>query len=598
MYREKGTYAISRMICLLMLVLMVSSPVLADKADRRYKKAAKKYYQLIQDTPFRKQTQNWLNTIKEFERIFETWPKHRRAPDSLFNIGKLYRSLYTKNQEVVYLNRSNISFRQLTNQYPDSSLSDDAQLLLAENYEKYMQDEDLAFTEYERLVERYPNSDQAKIAREKLEQLRAIPTDRIETPIETTPTVDSAISPTDLDSPRFGGLSEEEHERMKTPFQISAIDYWSTSEWSRLIINVKDEVRYKYQGLKANTSNKQEPRIFLDIMNSYLPKDFENRISSDDGLIKQARVGQFDRKTVRIVLDLASLEKVSVFHMKLPNQYKIVIDLLGKSALEIAEDSPTEEPVTLNDETLPKLDEIQLEGDGEEDTISLSKVFGLKVKRIVIDPGHGGRDPGALAFGVKEKDLALKMGLILRKTILENHPDIEVLMTRDKDVYLSLEERTAFANKHEANLFISIHLNASPKEKAHGIETYFLNLTTDHDALALAAKENQTSKKSISDLQNILNDLLTNTNIKESSTLARYIQESTVSSIEENKYMETRNLGVKKAPFFVLLGTRMPSVLVESGFITNRNENKRLRNKKYQRALVRGIYKGIEKYMN
>ena len=221
----------------------------------------------------------------------------------------------------------------------------------------------------------------------------------------------------------------------------------------------------------------------------------------------------------------------------------------------------------------------------------------MKVNRIILDPGHGGKDPGANIYGVNEKDLALKIGLALRRIIRQKNPDIEVLMTRTKDTYVSLDARTAFANKFEGDLFVSIHINASPQPSLSGIETYYLNLTTDNEALSLAAKENQTSLKSISDLQSILNDLMTNSKIQESSKLADVVHASLM-LITNKSGNHTQDLGVKKAPFIVLLGAEMPSILIEAGFLTNDEERNQLQTTKYRRIVAEGIYRGIINYMN
>ncbi|MCG8335920.1 MAG: N-acetylmuramoyl-L-alanine amidase, partial [Proteobacteria bacterium] len=162
---------------------------------------------------------------------------------------------------------------------------------------------------------------------------------------------------------------------------------------------------------------------------------------------------------------------------------------------------------------------------------------------------------------------------------------------------IELEARTAFANKHRGDLFISIHANASLKKHVSGVETYFLNLTTDEDALTLAAKENQTSLKSISDLQTILNDLMVNSKIKESRDLAEVIQSSMVDVTGRSNH-KMKDLGVKQAPFTVLIGAQMPSVLVETGFISNAKENKVLRNETYKKVIANGIYQGIKQYID
>ncbi len=213
----------------------------------------------------------------------------------------------------------------------------------------------------------------------------------------------------------------------------------------------------------------------------------------------------------------------------------------------------------------------------------------------MLDPGHGGRDPGAVAFGLQEKTVALNIARKLKAIFEKQDPELKVGLTRSSDRFIPLRKRPRLAKKFGADLFISIHVNANPIKRFHGVETYFLNLTDNADALQVAARENASTSKSISDLNDILGDLLRDTNIVESSTLAKTLQTSLVGTLRlQNR---VRNLGVKQAPFLVLMGAEMPSVLVEVGFITNRGENKRLKKKSYQRRIAYGIHAGLQNYI-
>ncbi len=214
----------------------------------------------------------------------------------------------------------------------------------------------------------------------------------------------------------------------------------------------------------------------------------------------------------------------------------------------------------------------------------------------MIDPGHGGKDPGTfLGNDVKEKNIVLNLAQILAKK-LEQRLRVEAVLTRNTDIFVPLENRTAFANMQKADLFLSLHVNAYKQGDVYGLETYFLNMATDERAVMLAARENATSEKSISDLQKILNDLMLNTKISESSKLAYDIQEGMMVQVRK-KYENIRDLGVKQAPFYVLIGADMPAILVEIGFLTNPVEKKRLQNRKYLESIADGIVSGIENYV-
>jgi N-acetylmuramoyl-L-alanine amidase len=214
----------------------------------------------------------------------------------------------------------------------------------------------------------------------------------------------------------------------------------------------------------------------------------------------------------------------------------------------------------------------------------------------VIDPGHGGKDPGcSYEGGIKEKDIVLSLAKVLKQKI-EKNLGREVLLTRTTDKAVPLDERTAFANIKKADLFISLHVNAHNQSSIYGIETYFLNMATDQRAVMVAARENATSEKNISDLQSILKDLMLNTNISEGSKLAYQVQDGMMKGIKKT-YKTYKSLGVKQAPFYVLIGAEMPAILVETGFITNPTERKRLLDEKYHETLADGIVSGIDTYI-
>jgi len=229
--------------------------------------------------------------------------------------------------------------------------------------------------------------------------------------------------------------------------------------------------------------------------------------------------------------------------------------------------------------------------------VSLSLAAGLKVRRVVIDPGHGGKDTGAIGRkGTREKDLTLAISKKLKREL--QAMGLEVLLTREKDVFLELEERTRFANERQADLFISVHINAAENRKAHGIETYTLNLNSDRYAMRLAARENASSKRRVADLEFILADLATKANTDDSVRLARLVQGEMVSRLRRT-YGEKaiRDLGVKQALFFVLVGAKMPAILVEASFVSNPEEEQRLRTDKYQEETARSIAEGVRRFI-
>ena len=212
-----------------------------------------------------------------------------------------------------------------------------------------------------------------------------------------------------------------------------------------------------------------------------------------------------------------------------------------------------------------------------------------------MDAGHGGKDDGAVGpHGLKEKDVALSIAKMLGQRL--KHYGLEVIYTRTDDRFVPLEERTDIANAKGADLFISIHCNASTSRARHGIATYYLNVTSNRYEMRLAARENATSKKSVSDLRLILADLATQADTDESVRLATQIQSHTVGDLRHH-YRGVHDRGVKNALFYVLLGARMPSVLVETSFISNPREARRLHSHRYRERVAQGIFDGIKAFL-
>jgi len=360
---------------------------------------------------------------------------------------------------------------------------------------------------------------------------------------------------------------------------VKEIRHWSNPSYTRVVISLDRKAAYAPHLLKKDPKiNKPWRRLYIDIKGARLGPGIHRAIHIDDGLLKKARAGQYDRDTVRVVLDTESIEDYKIFPLSDP--FRIVIDVTGgKGALPAAGRASTaKKPVP------------STEG------ASLREQLGLKVRTIVIDAGHGGRDPGAVGKrGLKEKTVTLKIARML-KARLKKDLDAKIILTRKTDVYIPLEERTAIANSRDADLFISIHINSSPRRAASGVETYILNISNNDEAKRVAARENATSTRSASDLEYILSDLIKTVNNNDSARLAESVHGRLVSSLK-SRYSKIRSNGVKGAPFYVLVGTKMPSILVEASFISNPREERRLRDQRYLRTVVDGIAEGVIRYI-
>ncbi len=380
---------------------------------------------------------------------------------------------------------------------------------------------------------------------------------------------------------------QETGGQLSDNIHVTDMRSWSNPDYTRIAISLDREAAYDYHLLKKDETGKLPPRLYLDIKGAKLARGVKD-IPIGDGLLRMARIAQFRADIVRVVLDIDNIKEFKVFPLSDPS--RIIIDVKGerKTELSRADESiqslvppPTEESVERPQEEKPKPVTVFKPG---------------KIRRIVVDPGHGGHDPGAMnADGTREKDVVLQIGLKLAKKI-RDELGIDVVMTRSSDIFIPLEERTAIANKVNADLFISIHANSSLSKSAAGIETYYLNLAKTEKAARVAARENNTSLDKVNLLQAILFDLMANYKLNDSARLADDVQKDLHRKVDK-QFGGAKNLGVKQGPFYVLVGATMPSILVETAFISNSTEVDRLKNPSYQDATVSGIVEGIKDYI-
>ena len=442
-------------------------------------------------------------------------------------------------------------------------------------------------------------------------------------------------------------------EKVPGTVEVLPVQYWSSDNYTRVVIKSSEPVDYHVNLLHQQDYQQQQVprRLFLDFQKSYIPVQYRSPVVIRDGLLQHIQTSQLDATTVRVSLDMESIGDYKVFNLKEP--FRVVVDVRGdrgralripkrKVAPQIITDiKPPALPLTppkiaarkteqkeeveipLNTENLPvEIDSTQVPAEkttikiltpqGRKtvpplatakqsektpvpENLTLAQQLGLGVHRIVIDPGHGGKDPGAVGFGLKEKDIVLNVAQKIKKT-LEEKKGYEVFLTRDGDVSLSLEERTAIANTKEADLFLSIHVNAHPETTIRGVETFYLNLATHTEAMRVAALENATSTHNMSEMQDILAELMQNEKINESSQLAEFVQLNMVNGLKKGSFY-VKDLGVKQAPFYVLIGAEMPAILAEISFITNPEDAQLMKNERYLQTLADHIVAGVLSYV-
>jgi N-acetylmuramoyl-L-alanine amidase len=576
----------------------------------RYNKAKDFYYQLRRDKSIQDNRQNWAKGVSDFRQIYLEDPKGELAPNCLFMLATMHYRMYLHFQIRADLDEAITYYLNVWLFFPDNTLADDAMYWAAEIHQKHNNNPGQAAQLYAEQIRRYPDGDKYAQALNRLRE--------IDDTHELAAREKLALPATDTDL-----------------IQVLPVQYWSSDNYTRIVIRASGPVTYTSKLPEGNS--KQPRKLLIDFAHSTIDKKYQTPVAIKDNLLQQIRSEQLNPDTVRINLDIESISTYKIFSLNDP--FRVIVDVHGQQKvlsvsktvpqlererveppkekvlpqtaakkvpgrekvesrdLESGVVDPLEPFIILqeNNKRNPEEARFAKEVTGRQNGLSLAQQLGLGVRRIVIDPGHGGKDPGAMGNGLKEKDITLR---VARKTAeqLRSAYDYEVILTRDNDRSLPLEERTAIANTKKADLFISIHVNAHPDKSTRGVETFYLNLATNTEAMRVAALENATTTMNISDLQDILTGLMQNSKIRESSVLAEYIQNKMVSGLRESNY-STTDLGVKQAPFYVLIGAQMPAVLAEISFISNHHDAKRLQEEKFLEAIARQIAAGITGYI-
>ncbi|HUQ86173.1 MAG TPA: N-acetylmuramoyl-L-alanine amidase [Vicinamibacterales bacterium] len=516
---------------------------------------------------------------------------------------------------VVQVKQVMSSFESIVRRFPTSGYADNALWQAASladaAYQRLnrQEDRDRAVRLYRWLVQEYPSSSFVKQANAKIVSLgnTTMPTIAPAPVALTNAPLAAAAAP--IPSPDRATLTSI--QRAVLPNTV------------RVTIELDKEVVYREERLAGPS------RLFFDLKNVQLtPALMDKVLTYGSDIVGKIRVGRHPDNTVRVVLDFEDVAKYSVFTLYSP--FRLVIDaerVAGRIAstptnvipvtspmaapapalpvrpVEIREDMIAP-PVVVDAVTapaplpppLPSAPVLQptTPATNAAGGFSIARQLGLSVSRIVIDPGHGGRDPGTIAKGLSEAALTLDVALRLEK-LLQKELGIEVVLTRRTDVYVPLEERTAIANRHNADLFLSIHANSSRVSDAKGVETYFLSFASSPEAEAVAARENSASEREMHQLPDIIKAIALNNKLDESRDLANMVQDSLVTNLKKSN-KDVRSRGVKKAPFVVLIGAAMPSVLAEISFITNKQELQLLKTPSYKDKIAQSLYAAVLRY--
>ncbi len=556
-----------------------SKPSKIETAEELFAELKRKEETLLKNNPTRR---TYLNLIAEYKRIFLLYPSSEVAPLALLRMADLSYELYQKSLKKEDLKKALNWYESFLEHYPTHPEERVILEKLAKAYQEELKDSQKANHFKELLKNKYGLAEKTK--------------EKKETSLKGEPKGHPSSGEGEEKKPKELGLFADIKKVLKVE-PVTGEDY------TRIIVEVSGN--FEYQSNILPETKDRPPRIYIDLFPASLTDKVEREITLEHKHLQKIRVGQYDRTTVRIVLDLTSLISYKLFKLKEPDQ--LIIDLVGKPREEkkalaqapkkekkLKEKKSVEPETKVKEVTKPEMVKPKIDEGGY---VPLARQLGLGVRKIVIDAGHGGEDPGAVGpNGIKEKDVALKVALKLGE-ILRDNLGVEVFYTRNSDVFIPLVKRPALANAFKGDLFISIHFNASPDPNAMGVEVYYLNFTTDPEAMRVAALENSVANKGLADLQDLVKAIITNTKLNESRILAEKVQQELVKLLRAT-YGETQNRGVKYAPFLVLVGTRMPAILVEAEFITNPIIANRLNDEAYLTTLAQGVAKGVETYIN
>jgi N-acetylmuramoyl-L-alanine amidase len=641
-------------------VILFPFPALTSDCTALYKKVADAYYELKNRSVL---TAEKCRTLMDsFRTVAELYPDCHKADDALFMVGVLGMQAYKGSADKNDLAAALASFNKLAGSYPQSTLADDAQYYCGEIH-VLLGERDKAVEAYKKTLG-FRGGDMSRKAMKRMQELANAPASEIDEKTEPGPSNTSAdrnaknkpgeqdrkkrpdpkpaggediakrppegindlsdeeilalsFGITEQPAPAAGSTRDqpirEQPEDMETgPLSPAPADYarllniryWSNKDYTRVVIDLDREAPYAPPHLlKPDPELGTPPRLYIDFPGTVISESMRRgtpepgcyTMPIGDGLLKKARAGQYQPDVARVVLDIERIDRFNAF--PLPGErFRYVIDVYGSHGNLAASRTATDGQKEAGVEKAAGAETKKVETEDKE------RVAGRKKKIIIVlDAGHGGRDPGAVGpTGLREKNVTLSLARRAKRVLEAGNKNVRVVLTRSDDRYLTLVERTAMANTMSADLFVSIHCNAAADSKAYGIETYYLDNTTDRAALRLAAKENFVAEEVMTgprDTTNlILADLITMSKVEDSVPLARSLQKHLISGMRK-RWKDTRDKGVKKAPFWVLTGATMPCVLVEVSFISNKREEKLLRSSDYQQAAASAIAGGVLNYI-
>jgi N-acetylmuramoyl-L-alanine amidase len=586
---------------------------------------------------------DYRQALTAYHKVYLISPQAEEVTPSLVAEAELYDEMGRLFDAKFFLSAIE-TYDFLLKQYPGSRYRSQAMYSIGEIQKEGLNQPDTAEATLKDYLKHFPKSERSEDARALLKQIAAAREKAKE---------DAALAAAADSLPELKGKVVQQRESDNGTPRVLDIKTWNADNAMRIVVTLEDTVEFSASRIAS------PDRIYFDLHRAKLtPAIAKKNLDVKEGLLKSVRIAQNKDGVVRVVLDVDGARDYSAYLLASP--YRLVIEVRNKPPVTTAKattaqpatttaaaapppaiptpsvvyaakaDTETRaanrpaasETVVAEDKPAPasamgtfatsKKTAAKTKADTAKTTAlvppsvskptrdgqrSLTRALGLKISRIVIDPGHGGHDTGTIGpHGLMEKDLCLDVALRLGHEIEQKLPGAEVVYTRRDDTFIPLEQRTAIANEAKADLFISIHANSSHDEAARGIETYYLNFATSAESMEVAARENALSQESLHDLQDIIKKIARNEKVEESKELASDIQDSLTHRLQLVSQNE-RNRGVKKAPFVVLIGANMPSVLSEISFLSNPSDEKLLKKTDQRQRVADGLYRGIASYL-
>ncbi len=537
----------------------------------------------------------WATVARKYRSVVLSYPRSGYCDDALHYEGGVYRDAAERFDDRRLAVRAADAYALLIRGYPASRWVPKALYAQVRLYAGRLDDEAEARRVLERLRKRAPRAAETRMAAAVLAKPETRPSPAAGSPAGGPAPAGAAEPPNDGRTVAV----RQEVTPADPPTTVQNIRHWVGDSHTRVVIDLSGPTPHTEGRLT------DPDRVFFDLHGATPDDELERRAFPIEGShLRRIRLGVPEEMITRVVLDFSSIREVSVF--ALPDPYRLVVDIHGAPPVRVADGSAAETPPEADDSpagtTRRAAAETPETGNEASPSLprpteggySMARQLGAGVNRIVIDAGHGGKDPGTSAGSLREKDIALDIAKRVRDDLEDR--GFEVIMTREKDVFIPLEQRAFIANSREADLFVSIHVNAARNRKARGLETFYLNLATSADAAEVAARENaSTGMVRMADVRKLVDQIFNHTRKEESRELATAMQAAMAESIL-GREKHPLNRGVKTAGFHVLLGAQMPAVLVEVGFVSNREEARQLRSASHRDKLASAIADGVSRY--